>query len=514
MYGPYAAGAGTWYLGSVVGPLSAGTHTFSIQSGDNSGNVATPYADSFTVLAPTSPTISSVVVVDAKTNSSTLQSGVPTEITWAVYGAASVSTESLSVDGKAVTPIYGPYAAGANTWYCGGMVGSLTAGAHTFTIQSANGNGKAAIPYAGSFTVLAPTGPTISNVVVIDAKTNSSALQSGDQTEITWAVNGAASVSNKLLNVDGKAVTTMYGPYAAGANTWYLGGVVGPLAAGTHTFSIQSVDGNGKAATPYVGSFTVLGPAGPTISSVVVVDAKTNSGILDLGDPTEITWAVGGAASVGNKSLSVDGKAVTTMYGPYAAGANRWYLGGAVGPLAAGTHTFTIQSVDANGNAATPYTGSFNIVSALLVDASAAPSGLAAPLVESQLQPIVAEAERRWAAADGAQVLAAMSGVTVEVADLPSGMLGEEVGKTILIDRTAAGYGWFVDPTPADDSEFADAVGPYSLAAVNGGPAANRVDLLTAVMHEMGHELGFGHSSSPDVMYPTLPLGTRRLIDL
>ncbi len=335
----------------------------------------------------------------------------------------------------------------------------------------------------------------------------------GDQTEITWAVGGAASVSTESLSVNGKAVTPIYGPYAAGANTWYFAGVFGPLSA-RHNYSIQSVDGNGKAATPYAGSFTVLGPTGPTISSVMVVDAKTNSPILDLGDQTEITWAVGGATSVGNESLSVNGKAVTAMYGPYAAGANTWYLGGLFGPLAAGTHSFTIQSADGSGNAATPYTGSFNIVSALMVNASAAPSGLAAPLTESQLQPIVAAAEQRWAAADGIQVLAAMSGVTVQIADLPSGMLGEEVGKTILIDRTAAGYGWFVDPTPADDSEFADALGPYTLAAVNGSPAANRVDLLTAVMHEMGHVLGFGHSDSLDLMYPTLPLGTRRLIDL
>ena len=33
-------------------------------------------------------------------------------------------------------------------------------------------------------------------------------------------------------------------------------------------------------------------------------------------------------------------------------------------------------------------------------------------------------------------------------------MLGEAVGKTIFIDRDAAGYGWFVDPTPAADEEF------------------------------------------------------------
>ncbi len=176
-------------------------------------------------------------------------------------------------------------------------------------------------------------GFTISSVVVVDATTNGSTLLSTDPIEITWQVNGVAVVGNKSLSVNGNAVTTMYGPYAAGADTWYLGGVVGPLAAGTHTFSIHSGDNSGNVAIPYAESFTVLAPTGPTISSVVVVDAKTNSSTLQSGDQTEITWAVGGTASVSTESLSVNGKAVTPIYGPYAAGANTWYLGGVVGPL-------------------------------------------------------------------------------------------------------------------------------------------------------------------------------------
>ena len=40
------------------------------------------------------------------------------------------------------------------------------------------------------------------------------------------------------------------------------------------------------------------------------------------------------------------------------------------------------------------------------------------------------------------------------VADLSGGLLGEAIGTTILIDSNAAGYGWFVDPTPASDEEF------------------------------------------------------------
>ena len=34
-------------------------------------------------------------------------------------------------------------------------------------------------------------------------------------------------------------------------------------------------------------------------------------------------------------------------------------------------------------------------------------------------------------------------------------MLGAEADGKILIDDDAAGYGWFVDPTPHQDEEFA-----------------------------------------------------------
>ena len=48
---------------------------------------------------------------------------------------------------------------------------------------------------------------------------------------------------------------------------------------------------------------------------------------------------------------------------------------------------------------------------------------------------------------------------------------------------------------------------------VKNSPAANRVDLLTTVMHELTHALGYGHSDSVDLMYPTLLLGERRSLN-
>ena len=67
------------------------------------------------------------------------------------------------------------------------------------------------------------------------------------------------------------------------------------------------------------------------------------------------------------------------------------------------------------------------------------------------------------AAATGIQVASTLAGLSVRIVDLPGNMLGESAGNTIYVDRNAAGYGWFVDPTPGDDREFAVSLGPYAL---------------------------------------------------
>ena len=84
-------------------------------------------------------------------------------------------------------------------------------------------------------------------------------------------------------------------------------------------------------------------------------------------------------------------------------------------------------------------------------------------------------------------------------------MLGQATPGHITLDSDAAGNGWYVDKTPLSDSEF---VHPT-------GEVATRVDALTTVMHELGHELGLGDNysaqKSTDVMSGYLTLGTRHV---
>jgi hypothetical protein len=100
--------------------------------------------------------------------------------------------------------------------------------------------------------------------------------------------------------------------------------------------------------------------------------------------------------------------------------------------------------------------------------------------------------------------------VKVKVANLSSGVLGQAMDDTIWIDDDAAGYGWFVDSTPGDDAEFF-AVGRSSLSARKDTAADQRADLLTTVMHELGHLLGYGDTTADDLMGAVLPLGVRRV---
>jgi hypothetical protein len=146
------------------------------------------------------------------------------------------------------------------------------------------------------------------------------------------------------------------------------------------------------------------------------------------------------------------------------------------------------------------------------VDAgSAATESAAEDLELDDLQGIVDTAIGLLAGAGAsADELEGLRGVTFSLADLGEDVLAIATSSVIQIDVDAAGYGWFVDATPEDNDEFI-AAGLHELVAIGDGPAADRVDLLTVVLHEMGHVLGREHGDDGTVMDGTLPLGTRRV---
>jgi Ca2+-binding RTX toxin-like protein len=114
-----------------------------------------------------------------------------------------------------------------------------------------------------------------------------------------------------------------------------------------------------------------------------------------------------------------------------------------------------------------------------------------APLTLAQLDPVFIYALNLWA--DFAPELASrLDTISVAILDLPGAVLGETDGDLIRVDAAAAGRGWFTDPTAE--------VEPESL------------DLLTVLLHEIGHVLGFDHENGPAVMAELLGEGVRALL--
>jgi len=134
---------------------------------------------------------------------------------------------------------------------------------------------------------------------------------------------------------------------------------------------------------------------------------------------------------------------------------------------------------------------------------------------------VVAAAIAQWAAAGAsAGQLALLHSTTFSVDDLVGDTIGEQSSPAhISIDTNAAGHGWFIDPTPADSSEFTHAANAAAtdLFTDPTTAAAGHLDLLTTVVHEMGHVLGLPDltvaGDAHDLMYINLVNGERRLPD-
>jgi hypothetical protein len=103
-----------------------------------------------------------------------------------------------------------------------------------------------------------------------------------------------------------------------------------------------------------------------------------------------------------------------------------------------------------------------------------------------------------------------------EVGAVPPGDLGLAFATEgrVVLSPDAAGYGWFVDATPLRDEEFQPGAAGSPLVALPGSHATGRMDLLTTVLHEMGHLAGLpdrdAGASGADLMADALAPGVRR----
>jgi hypothetical protein len=150
------------------------------------------------------------------------------------------------------------------------------------------------------------------------------------------------------------------------------------------------------------------------------------------------------------------------------------------------------------------------IVPPLLAAGGQGPGGSElATLTDSDLASVAQSAIERWAVTGISELqLQRLEQVTFTVSDLDDGILGNATGSDVTIDINGAGYGWFIDDTPGEDTEFG-----HDLHALAPSEAHGRMDLLTVVMHELGHVLGRRHDQddNPGVMDEELAISQRLL---
>jgi len=217
-------------------------------------------------------------------------------------------------------------------------------------------------------------------------------------------------------------------------------------------------------------------------------------------------------------------------YGPAASGwrplAHDWDGAGGdtVGLYDPATATFYLTNGNAPGAADltfrygagglgwTPLAGDWNGPAAALTAAAGEipGNGCLPSLTQASLAPIVREAIADWAALGlAAEQLERFASIRFVITDLSGPQLGLADRDVIYLDLDAAGRGWFADPTPGDDAEFARIDG--RLHAVDA-EAVDRIDLLTVVLHELGHALGLDDraAGTDGLMGGTLPVGLRR----
>jgi hypothetical protein len=150
-----------------------------------------------------------------------------------------------------------------------------------------------------------------------------------------------------------------------------------------------------------------------------------------------------------------------------------------------------------------PVTGDFTFPAQFAADGQG-PG--AAWLSQADLDGTVQAALARLQQAGVSQdVLDRLAGTTAVLEWLAPGQLGaaSPSAHQIMLSPDAAGHGWFVDRTPLQDEEFSGG------QALPGSTAASREDLLTVVLHELGHLAGLPDNDGSGLMGELLPEGTR-----
>lgn len=331
------------------------------------------------------------------------------------------------------------------------------------------------------------TGNTVTNPGTLVFPKNGIQLNAGTTSGDTYTVNltlgGAGALSNTITGT-GTDGGTDFRLRQRQATTVILPGYTGPARDDTD-FDVAEV-----VAFVQANNDTVSVPSGSAASSSAMLGGYSNGPAT----PQPLLAAEGGVEA------SESGASGNTLVGN--------------DPVA------EVQPESSAPDAMLPHEPDGGPTSNLSV-ISSHPSTSLIPVVngnttQPNLDFLVDAAINRWTATGlTSHQLDLLRNITFEVADMPGWYLGSAVPGHITIDSDAAGYGWYIDPTPLDDSEFGHVLASTHLQADPWSASAGRMDLLTTVMHELGHQLGLPDYYSLDqrsnLMFGYLYQGERRL---
>jgi uncharacterized protein (TIGR03382 family)/uncharacterized repeat protein (TIGR01451 family) len=281
---------------AYAGPLTAGSHTFTVTATDTAGNASAPASYAWTI--DLTPPVATITASPAN----------PTNQTTANFSFTSNkagSTFSCKLDAAAASACVSPKSYTA-----------LTAGSHTFTVTATDTAGNVSAPASYTWTIdLTPPVATI----------GSSPANPTNQTTASFSFTSSKVGSTFACSLDGAAGTACTSPQA----------YAGPLPAGNHTFAVTATDPAGNASTP--GSYAWTIDLTPPVATITSSPANPTN-------QTAASFSFISSKAASTFSCSLDGAAATPCTSPQAY----------AGPFAAGNHAFTVTATDTAGNISTP----------------------------------------------------------------------------------------------------------------------------------------------------------------
>ncbi len=282
----------------TIGPLADGLHTFAVRGIDRYGNGdQTPASRAFTVdTDPPETTIDSGPATGSFINDETPTFG---------FSSDEPGTFACSVDGSPFSP--------CSTQF---TTDTLDEGSHTFRVRAIDrATNIDASPAARAFVV----DVTPPQTAITSGPAQGSAIT---DTTPTFQSTVTETGSTRQCSLDGAPFTACTSPTT-----------LGPLADGQHTFRVRGVDRAGNLdPTPAGRTFTV---------DTVPPDTQITGGPRD-----------GGVAIVASPSFQFSSNETQSTFkcrvdGGAAVNCNS---GDSFGPLADGSHTFTVRATDRAGN--------------------------------------------------------------------------------------------------------------------------------------------------------------------